>query len=410
MYKCRACETDINKSFLSLGNSPVSNANIKKEDLNKMESYYPLELYVCPECMLVQIDEFETVKNIFSSDYAYFSSYSKSWLKHCEDYTEMMINRFGYNKDSYVMEIASNDGYLLQYFVEHNIPILGIEPTSNTAEAARKKGIPTDITFFNEDYAKKVKNTGRLPDLIIGNNVLAHNPNLIDFVKGLKIALSNGGVITMEFPHLLKLIEHNEFDTIYHEHFSYFSLYSVNKLFSRYGLEIFDVEELTTHGGSLRIYAKHKEDNSKLVKCNVISLLNKEKLFGLYDLDFYNNFDNKVKSIKRNILQFLIQTKNEGKKIVGYGAPAKGNTLLNYCGIRTDFIDYTVDLSPYKQGKYLPGTHIPIYSPDKIKDDKPDYIIILPWNIKDEIIKQLEYTKEWNCKLITLIPEVEIHT
>jgi len=410
MYKCRACETDIEKSFLSLGNSPVSNANIKKEDLNKMEPYYPLELYVCPECKLVQLEEFETAKNIFSSDYAYFSSYSKSWLEHCKNYTEMMINRFGFNENSYVIEIASNDGYLLQYFKEHNIHIHGVEPAVNTAEVAIKKGIPTDITFFNESYALNLRNNGKLPDLIIGNNVLAHNPNLIDFVKGLKLALGKCGIITMEFPHLLKLIEHNEFDTIYHEHYSYFSLYSINKLFLKYGLEIFDVEELLTHGGSLRIYAKHIEDNSKPIKSSVLSLFNKEKLFGLYNLEFYNKFDERVKTSKRNILQFLIKVKNNGKKIIGYGAPAKGNTLLNYCGIRTDFIDYTVDLSPHKQGKYLPGTHIPIFNPNKIKEDKPDYIIILPWNIKDEIIKQLEYTKEWNCKLITLIPEVKIHT
>ncbi len=405
MYKCRACETNIEKSFLSLGNLPISNANITKENLNKMEKYYPLELYVCSECKLVQIDEFAIAETIFSSDYAYFSSYSESWLKHCKEYTEMMIKRFGFDENSFVLEIASNDGYLLQYFKEHNIPVLGVEPASNTAEVAIKKGIPTDIIFFNEFYANRLKESGKQADLIIGNNVLAHNPHLIDFVKGLKIALNKEGVITMEFPHLLKLIEHNEFDTIYHEHYSYFSLYSVDKLFLKYGLEIFDVEELPTHGGSLRIYAKHTEDHSKLIK-NVLTIIKKERSFGLYNLDFYNKFFENVKKTKRNILQFFIQAKNDGKRIVGYGAPAKGNTLLNYCGIGIDFIDFTVDLSPHKQGKYLPGTHIPIYHPDIIRQYKPDYIIILPWNIKEEIMNQMSYIREWGGKFVVLIPEV----
>jgi len=408
MLKCRACDNELRQPFLSLGNSPLSNAYLSKDDLNRMEPYYPLDVYVCERCFLVQLEEFETAKNIFSSDYAYFSSFSESWLQHCKNYTQMMIDRFGFNKDSFVVEIASNDGYLLQYFKQHNIPVLGIEPATNTAKAAIKKGIPTDITFFDTSYAKKVMEAGKLADLIIGNNVLAHNPNFIDFVGGLKIALKPDGIITMEFPHLLRLIESNQFDTIYHEHFSYFSFHTVRKLFASHNLELFDVEEIPTHGGSLRIYGKHKHDKSIKVTNRVGDLLEKEKSAGLLDLKTYYNFRKKVESTKRALLQFLIEAKNEGKNIVGYGAPAKGNTLLNYCGIRTDFLDYTVDRSPYKQNKYLPGTHIPIKHPDKIKEDKPDYVLILPWNIKDEIMKQMSYIREWGGKFIIPIPRVEV--
>lgn len=409
MHKCRACNTNLEEPFLSLGNSPLSNSYLTKDDLHNMEPYYPLELYLCPKCHLVQLEEFETAKNIFSSEYAYFSSYSDTWLQHCKSFTEMMIHRFGFNKKSYVMEIASNDGYLLQYFKQHDIPVRGIEPASNTARVAIENGIPTDITFFDVPYANKIRSSGKLPDLIIGNNVLAHNPNLIDFVKGLKIALKSDGIITMEFPHLLKMIEGNQFDTIYHEHFSYFSLYTVQQLFTSYDLEIFDVEEVLTHGGSLRIYAKHKEDISKPIEENVRNLLNKEESAGVFNPEFYTEFNEKVKLTKRKLLQFLIQAKTEGKKIVGYGAPAKGNTLLNYCGIRTDFLDYTVDRSPHKQNKYLPGTHIPIKNPDKIKEDKPDYVLILPWNLKDEIMEQMSYIREWGGKFIVPIPEVVVH-
>jgi SAM-dependent methyltransferase len=400
----------LREPFLSLGNSPLSNAFLTKEDLNQMEPYYPLDVYVCEKCFLVQLDEFETAKNIFSSDYAYFSSYSESWLQHCKNYTEMMIDRFGFYKKSFIVEIASNDGYLLQYFRQRDIPVLGIEPASNTAEVAIKKGIPTDITFFNTSYAKKMKETGKLADLIIANNVLAHNPNLNDFVEGVKIALKPDGVITMEFPHLLKLIEENQFDTIYHEHFSYFSFHSVQKLFASHNLVLFDVEEIPTHGGSLRIYARHKEVSSEqlAVSSNITNIINKEIEFGLNQIRTYQSFGEKVKLTKRKLLQFLIQAKNDGKKIVGYGAPAKGNTLLNYCGTRTDFLDYTVDRSPHKQNKYLPGTHIPIKHPDKIKEDKPDYILILPWNIKDEIMEQMSFIREWGGKFVIPIPKVEV--
>ncbi|MBT9130997.1 MAG: hypothetical protein DDT41_01295 [candidate division WS2 bacterium] len=413
---CRFCNTQLKHLFVSLGSSPLSNSYLTREQLHRMEPFYPLEVYVCEKCFLVQIETFETPKNIFT-DYAYFSSFSDSWLRHCKEYTEMMINRFGFDKDSLVVEIASNDGYLLQYFKQHHIPVLGIEPAANVAEAAKKIGIPTDVAFFDTPYAKKMRKDGKLADLIIGNNVLAHNPNLNDFVQGLRIALKSNGVITMEFPHLLQLMEHNQFDTIYHEHFSYFSFHAVQKLFASHNLVIFDVEEIPTHGGSLRIYGKHQEASREqlgvsreqlAVSSSVGDLLEKEKSYGLLDLKTYYGFGKKVEATKRGLLQFLIQAKNEGKKIVGYGAPAKGNTLLNYCGIRADFLDYTVDLSPHKQDKFLPGTHIPIKHPDKINEDKPDYVLILPWNIKEEIMEQLSFIRGWGGKFVVPIPEVII--
>lgn len=408
MNSCRICGNTLKHLFLSLGNSPLSNSYLTETGLYHMEPYYPLEVYVCESCFLVQLEEFETAKNIFSSEYAYFSSYSDTWLKHCRDYTEMVVNRFGFNKDSFVVEIASNDGYLLQYFKQYGVSILGIEPASNTAKVAIGKGIPTDTAFFNKSYAQEMKKKGKPADLIIGNNVLAHNPNLNDFVGGLKIALEPKGVITMEFPHLLKLIEENQFDTIYHEHFSYFSFFSVKRLFELHGLELFDVEEIPTHGGSLRIYAGHKEDASKEVTGRVEDLLKKERDAGLLDLKAYYGFGERVGKTKRELLRFLIQEKNAGKKIVGYGAPAKGNTLLNYCGIRTDFLDYTVDRSPHKQNKYLPGTHIPVKHPDSIKKDKPDYVLILPWNLKNEIMQQMGHVREWGGKFVVPIPKIQV--
>lgn len=408
MPKCRICGNDLGQAFLSLGNSPLSNSYLLMNDLNKMEPYYPLDVYVCKECYLVQLEEFEKAKNIFSADYAYFSSYSQSWLDHCKKYVEMIIDRFNISKEWFIVEIASNDGYLLQYFDNHNIPVLGVEPASDTAKVAITKGIPTDISFFNTEYARDMCENGKQADLIIGNNVLAHNPNLNDFVEGLKIALKPQGIITMEFPHVLQLIEGNQFDTIYHEHYSYFSFYTVKKLFNSHGLEIFDVDELTTHGGSLRIYAKHKEDNSKSITERINKLLIKEKSAGLLDIEAYNKFGDNVKLTKRNLLKFLIEAKEDGKRIVGYGAPAKGNTLLNYCGIRTDFLDYTVDMNPHKQNKFLPGTHIPIKSVDEIKRDEPDYVLILPWNIKEEIMEQMKFIREWGGKFVVAIPELEV--
>jgi SAM-dependent methyltransferase len=373
-----------------------------------MEPYYPLEIYYCPHCSLVQLDEFEAPEQIFSSDYAYFSSYSSSWLAHCKAYVEMMVRRFGYNKDSFVMEIASNDGYLLQYFKEHHIPVKGVEPAKNTSEIAIAKGIPTDITFFNTGYAKDMVSRNCPADLIIGNNVLAHNPNLNDFTEGLRIALKPHGVITMEFPHLLQLLENNQFDTIYQEHYSYFSLHSVWYLFNAHHLDIFDVDELPTHGGSLRIYAKHQADQTHELSPRVAGMLEKEKQAGLLDPATYEKFRVKVEATKRALIQCLISAKNKGKTVVGYGAPAKGNTLLNYCGIRTDFLEYTVDANPHKQNLFLPGTHIPIKHPDQIRIDKPDYILILPWNIKEEIMDQLAFVKTWGGKFIIPIPRVEV--
>lgn len=407
MY-CRFCQAPLKHLFVSLGSSPPSNAFLRAEDLHKMEPYYPLDVYICENCLLVQLDEFEKPTDIFNDNYAYFSSYSESWLEHCRQYVDMVIKRFGLNGESCVLEIASNDGYLLQYFKKYSIPVLGIEPAANTAEVALANGIPTEIAFFDRIYAEKMRLAGRRADLIIGNNVLAHNPNLNDFVGGLKTVLKTGGVITMEFPHLVRLVEGVQFDTIYHEHFSYFSFLAVERIFREHGMTIFDVEELPTHGGSLRIYASSGDDQNKSLSPRVAELKSKEIKKGYGNIDHYLTFNEKVQTVKRNLLQMLIGLKNEGKMIVGYGAPAKGNTLLNYCGIRTDFLDYTVDRSPHKQNCYLPGSRIPIKHPDQIRQDKPDYVLILPWNIKDEIVSQMDHIREWGGRFIVPIPQVNI--
>jgi SAM-dependent methyltransferase len=408
MNTCRSCGFPLPPPFLDLGNSPLSNAYLSGNAIHKMEAYYPLEIYFCKYCSLVQLDEFEVPEHIFTSDYAYFSSYSTSWLAHCRAYADMMVERFGFNEHSLVMEIASNDGYLLQYFKTRDIPVKGVEPAKNTADIAIAKGIPTDIAFFNTGYGKDMVSRNCLADLIIGNNVLAHNPNLNDFVEGMCLALKPHGVITIEFPHLLQLITNNQFDTIYQEHYSYLSLHSVRHLFNAHHLEIFDVDEISTHGGSLRIYAKHRGDETNKISPHVDEMLEKEKFAGLLDEETYAKFSRNVETIKRTLLQCLISIKNEGKNIVGYGAPAKGNTLLNYCGIRTDFLDYTVDANPNKQNLFLPGTHIPIRHPNQIRVDKPDYILILPWNIKEEIMNQLSFVREWGGKFIIPIPEVRV--
>ena len=373
----------------------------------QVEAFYPLHAYVCDTCYLVQLPVFQSSEQIFS-DYAYFSSYSESWLKHAREYTNLMIERFGYDIDSLIVEIASNDGYLLQYFKEKGIPVLGIEPAENVAKVAQEAGITTIVKFFGTQTATELVADGKKADLILGNNVLAHVPNLNDFVEGIKNLLKPQGIITMEFPHLLRLMDENQFDTIYHEHFSYFSFITVETVFQQHSLTVFDVEELPTHGGSLRIYARHNDDVSKPISDRVSELKHKEEKAGLTNIEYYLSFTEKVKKTKLNILDFLIAAKREGRSIAGYGAPAKGNTLLNFCGIRTDFIDYTVDLSPHKQGLFLPGTHIPIYSPDKIKETRPDYLLILPWNIKDEIMKQMALIREWGGKFVVLIPEVKV--
>jgi 2-polyprenyl-3-methyl-5-hydroxy-6-metoxy-1,4-benzoquinol methylase len=388
--------------------SPLSNGFLKSEQLNKAEKFYPLHAYVCEKCLLVQLEEFESPDHIFANDYAYFSSYSESWLNHAKQYTDLMINRFQFNQSSRVIEIASNDGYLLQFFQAQSIPVLGIEPATNVAQVAIEKGIDTLVKFFGVETAQELVGQGKKADLLLGNNVLAHVPNINDFVAGMKIVLKPEGIITMEFPHLLRLIEQSQFDTIYHEHFSYLSFVTVEKIFAHHGLTLFDVEELPTHGGSLRIYAKHSENNKIKIDQRVEALKEVERQKGLGNLETYLNFSRKVQETKRKLLSFLIQVKIDGKTVVGYGAAAKGNTLLNYCGIRTDFIDYTCDRSPHKQGKFLPGTHIPIYSPDKIAETKPDYVLILPWNLKEEITQQLSNVREWGGKFVVPIPEVEI--
>lgn len=404
---CRFCNHKLEHIFVDLGMSPLCQTHIEENQRNHVESFYPLLAYVCDKCFLVQLDEYVAPDDIFS-DYAYFSSYSDSWVQHAKDYAEMMRERFNLGKNSKVMEIASNDGYLLQHFVNMEIPCLGIEPAKNVAEVAIKKGIPATVKFFGVKSAKEIVKEHGKADVLLGNNVLAHVPDLNDFVAGMKIQLNTSGVITMEFPHLLQLMNCNQFDTIYHEHFSYFSFITVEKVFAHHGITLFDVEELHTHGGSLRIYGRHSDDQAKPISARVEALKRKEISEGLDDLNTYFSFTEKVKEAKRQVLSFLIKEKRAGKSIVGYGAPGKGNTLLNYCGIRQDFLDYTVDRSPYKQGKYTPGTHIPILDPAMIKETKPDYVFILPWNLKDEITSQHAYIREWGGKFVVPIPELKI--
>ncbi len=407
MNKCRFCGTELKHTFVDLGMSPLCESYLSENELNRMEPFYPLHLFVCDNCFLVQIQEYVNPENIFS-EYAYFSSYSKSWLEHAKNYCEKMIRKFNFGADSFVVELASNDGYLLQYFVEKNIPVLGIEPAANVAKVAQSKNVNTLVEFFTEDLAKKVANDYGKADLIIGNNVLAQVPDLNDFIKGVKILLAPHGVATFEFPHLVQLVKQRQFDTIYHEHFSYFSFFTIDKILNNHRLKIFDVEELPTHGGSLRIYACHADDSSKPISENVSLLKNKETEEGITSLEYYSGFQEDIFRLKREILEFFINAKNENKKICGYGAPGKGNTLLNFCGIRTDFLEFTVDKNPYKQGRFLPGTHISVYPPEKISEHKPDYIFILPWNLKDEIINQLRYAREWGAKFVIPIPRIEI--
>jgi len=406
--KCRFCNNELDFEFIDLVNSPLSNSNLTKEQLNEPEVFYPLKLYVCNNCFLVQIDEYKKSSEIFNEKYAYFSSFSKTWLEHAKNYVEIVIERFNLNKYSYVVEIGSNDGYLLQYFQKFNIPCLGIEPASNTAAVAKERGIDVIKDYFGSSLAKKLANQNKKADLLLGNNVLAHIPEINDFVQGLKILLSDNGVITMEFPHLMQLIENNQFDTIYHEHFSYYSFITVKSIFESHGIEIFDVDQIPTHGGSLRIYAKHEEDKTKKISSNVKNLTDLEISKKMNTIEYYKNFQDKANKIKYDLQQFLIKQKLNGKIVAAYGAAAKGNTLLNYCGIKKDLINFIADASPYKQGKYLPGSHIPIVNEKKIKEVKPDFVIILPWNIKDEIIKQLNYIKEWGSKFVIPIPEVTI--
>lgn len=394
-------------TFVDLGMSPLSNAFLSGDQLHGPETFFPLHACVREDNYLVQLNYFASPQEIFT-DYVYFSSYSDSWLQHVSNYTELMIERFGFNRESHVVELASNDGYLLQFFKQRNIPCLGVEPAANVATVAIEKGIPTLVKFFGVTTATEMVAQDQQADLLIGNNVLAHVPDLDDFVAGMKILLKIDGILTMEFPHILQLIQNNQFDTIYHEHFSYFSLLSVERIFANHGLTIFDVEELPTHGGSLRIYARHVEAQQIAIEPRVAQLQQKERTAQLDQMQTYCRFGERVKATKRNLLRFMIAAKEEGKSIVGYGAPAKGNTLLNYCGIRTDLLDYTVDRSPHKQGLFLPGTHIPVYAPEKISQTKPDYVLILPWNLKDEIIAQMAHIREWGGRFVVPIPEVKV--
>ncbi|NDK55671.1 class I SAM-dependent methyltransferase [Pontibacter fetidus] len=407
---CRFCKHPLHNKFVDLVSSPPSNSFLTSEQLNEPEPYFPLTIYACTNCYLVQVDEYKKAEEIFNSDYVYFSSYSKSWVDHARRYVEEMIDRFGFDENSYVIEIASNDGYLLQHFKAHHVPVLGIEPTKNTANAAILKGIPTITEYFGSEFARKLSRQKKKGNLLIGNNVLAHVPDIDDFVEGLKVALRRYGVITLEFPHLLRLVEECQFDTIYHEHFSYLSFTTVKKIFEAHALEMFDVQELPTHGGSLRIFAKHKKDKSKPISDNVQALLDKEEAAGLTTPDFYRNFQERVDTIKYGLLNFLIEQKLLGKKVIGYGAAAKGNTMLNYAGIKgNDLIHFVLDAAPSKQGKYLPGSHIPVYDESKIWEYQPDYILILPWNLKEEVMAQLSYVSAWGCRFVTCIPTTQIH-
>ncbi len=403
---CRFCLAPLRESFVDLGMAPLSNAYLAAADLQRRETFYPLHAFVCSECRLVQLPAHESPENIFS-DYAYFSSYSDSWLEHCREYVEQICVRRRLGAQSRVVEVASNDGYLLQYFRQRGIPVLGVEPAANVAAEAERKGIPTLVRFFGSETANAMRADGWTADLLVANNVLAHVPELNDFVEGIRIALKPEGVATLEFPHLQRLIEQNQFDTIYHEHFSYFSFLTVQRIFAKHALRIFDIEELSTHGGSLRIHVCHA-GSLEPESGAVLELSEREAALGYADAGIYARFSAQVQETKRRLLRFLIDARESGKTVAGYGAPAKGNTLLNYCGIRTDLLAFTVDCSPHKAGRFLPGTHIPVYTPDRIREIRPDYVLILPWNLKDEIVHQMADVREWGGQFVVPIPEVQI--
>ena len=401
---CRFCDRPLTHTFINLGMSPLCESYVSADNLNKMEPFYPLHVYVCGGCFLVQLEQYVSSEEIFG-EYAYFSSYADSWVEHARLYTEMMIERLGLNGQSRVIELASNDGYLLQHFVARGIEVLGVEPARNIAKVAEEKGVPTLAEFFGVGMARELAAEGRMADLVVGNNVLAQVPDINDFVGGLKWILKPGAVATFEFPHLLRLMRENQFDTIYHEHFSYFSLLTIERIFAAHGLTLFDVELLPTHGGSLRIYARHAEEDGPPVSQAIEGLRALECEEGLDRMEAYGAFTEQVEETKRRILEFLIQARRAGKTVVGYGAPGKGNTLLNYCGVRSDFIEFTVDRNTYKQGKFLPGTHIPIRHPDRLLEARPDYVFILPWNFKNEIIEQMACIREWGGQFVVPIPK-----
>ena len=405
---CLFCKAPLRRTFVDLGMHPLCESYVSEDKLNQMEPFYPLHVFICEKCFLVQLHEYVSPADIFT-EYAYFSSYADSWVQHAKRYTDMIVDRLPLTPKSFVVELASNDGYLLQHFVAKGIPVLGIEPAANVAKVALQKNVPTLVKFFGQQTARELVAEGKRADLVLGNNVLAQVPDINDFVAGIKILLAHQGVVTIEFPHLMKLMEENQFDTIYHEHFFYFSLTTAERIFATHGLTLFDVEEIPTHGGSLRIYGRHTEDGSRPITDRFSQLNKREQAAGFERLETYALFAEKVKETKRKLLDFLIEAKRKGKTIAGYGAPGKGNTLLNYCGIRSDFLDFTVDRSLYKQGKFLPGTHIPILHPDRIREAKPDYVLILPWNFKDEIMQQVSYIREWGGQFVVPIPEVKVH-
>jgi 2-polyprenyl-3-methyl-5-hydroxy-6-metoxy-1,4-benzoquinol methylase len=406
---CRFCSAPLHIKFADLGMSPISNDYITPKNIQAMEPFYPLQAYVCENCFLVQLIDFEQAEHIFSDDYAYFSSYSETWLRHAECYAQKMIVQEKLGPKSMVVEIASNDGYLLQFFKHAGITVLGVEPTANTAKVALvERGVPSEIAFFGAETARRLVMQGVHADVITANNVMAHVPDINDFVSGFPILLKRGGVANVEFPHLLSQIENNQFDTIYHEHFSYLSFTVAQKIFAAHGMRVYDKEELKTHGGSLRLYICHAADGNRPDTPAVLEMLEREARAGLHDLETYRQFSQAIISVKCNLLKFLISARQEGKSVVGYGAPAKGNTLLNYCGIKTDLLEFTVDRSPHKVGKFLPGVRIPIMKPESIFDRRPDYLLILPWNIKDEIMDQMAAVRSWGCRFVTPIPRLEI--
>jgi SAM-dependent methyltransferase len=399
---CRLCSAPLEQTFVDLGLSPLANSYIEPAERERGETFYPLHVFVCESCLLVQLPMAVAPEEIFS-DYAYFSSYSDSWVDHAARYVEHAVARFGLDAGSQVVELASNDGYLLQFFVERGIPVLGVEPAANVAAAAVERGIPTVVEFFGAEVGERLA-VEQAADLIVGNNVLAHVPDTHDLVEGIRRLLKPAGTVTMEFPHLLRLIAERQFDTIYHEHYSYLSLLAAERLFSEHALELYDVEELPTHGGSLRIYGRHAgggEPSERLV-----ALRESEREHGLHELSGYLDFEEAARTVKRDLLSFLIGERRGGKTVAGYGAAAKGNTLLNYCGIRTDLVDYVVDRSPHKQGRLLPGTRIPVHAPEHVLETKPDYLLILPWNLRDEIIEQMKAVRDWGGKFVVPIPEV----
>ncbi len=403
---CRSCSTPLTRTFVDLGVSPLANAYLTEGDLDRPEVFYPLHVYVCERCLLVQLPVFATPDDIFT-DYAYFSSYSESWLEHARRYVELATKRFGLSAGSKVVELASNDGYLLQYFQALGVSVLGVEPARNVAVAALDRGIPTVVEFFGAELAERLHREGHAADLIVANNVLAHVPNVHDFVEGVGTLLKPDGVVTMEFPHLLRLIAEAQFDTIYHEHFSYLTLLVVERLFGEHELRLFDVEELPTHGGSLRIYAA-SERAAREPSEHLLELRAREHEAGLDRLEGYLGFEERVREVKRDLLAFLVDAKRRGRSVVAYGAAAKGNTLLNYCGIRSDFVDYAVDRSPHKQGRFLPGTRLSIRPPEQTRETRPDFLLVLPWNLAPEITAQMAYVREWGCRFVIPIPEVRV--